>query len=114
MKNTKYLNNQRRITRLAASYNLNKTVKNTLKSFWLNDLTNTQLELKHFPVRSHLEKTIGLTAKFFRDSESSSSSSASTDEHGHPAIIGIEPFNEPHPVGIDKVHFEADLLKQFY
>jgi len=98
----------------AASYNLNKTVKNTLKSFWLNDLTNTQLGLKHFPVRSHLEKTIGLTAKFFRDSESSSSSSASTDEHGHPAIIGIEPFNEPHPVGIDKVHFEADLLKQFY
>ena len=96
----------------AASYNLNKTVKNTLKSFWLNDLTNTQIGLKHFPVRSHLEKTIGLTAKFFRDSELSSA--ASTDEYGHPAIIGIEPFNEPHPVGIDKVHFEADLLKQFY
>ena len=96
----------------AASYNLNKTVKNTLKSFWLNDLTNVQVGLKHFPVRSHLEKTIGLTAKFFRDS--SESSSASNDEHGHPAIIGIEPFNEPHPVGIDKVHFEADLLKQFY
>ncbi|MGZ5546852.1 MAG: cellulase family glycosylhydrolase [Nitrososphaeraceae archaeon] len=96
----------------AASYNLNKTVKNTLKSFWLNDLTNVQVGLKHFPVRSHLEKTIGLTAKFFRDS--SELSSASNDEHGHPAIIGIEPFNEPHPVGIDKVHFEADLLKQFY
>ena len=96
----------------AASYNLNKTVKNTLKSFWLNDLTNVQVGLKHFPVRSHLEKTIGLTAKFFRDA--SESSSASNDEHGHPAIIGIEPFNEPHPVGIDKVHFEADLLKQFY
>ena len=96
----------------AASYNLNKTVKNTLKSFWLNDLTNTQIGLKHFPVRSHLEKTIGLTAKFFRDS--GASSAASTDEYGHPAIIGIEPFNEPHPVGIDKIHFEADLLKQFY
>jgi hypothetical protein len=95
----------------AASYNFNKTVKNTLKSFWLNDLTNTQTGLKHFPVRSHLEKTIGLTAKFFRDSEASS---ASIDENGHPAIIGIEPFNEPHPVGIDKVHFESDLLKQFY
>jgi Cellulase (glycosyl hydrolase family 5) len=96
----------------AASYNLNKTVKNTLKSFWLNDLTNTRIGLKHFPVRSHLEKTIGLTAKFFRDS--SNPSFDSNDEHGHPAIIGIEPFNEPHPVGIDKVNFEADLLKQFY
>ena len=96
----------------AASYNLNKTVKNTLKSFWSNDLTNTRVGLKHFPVRSHLEKTIGLTAKFFRDS--SKSLSDLNDEHGHPAIIGIEPFNEPHPVGIDKVHFEADLLKQFY
>jgi Cellulase (glycosyl hydrolase family 5) len=95
----------------AASYNLNKTVKNTLKSFWLNDLTNIHIGLKHFPVRSHLEKTIGLTAKFFRDS---GSSSVSSDENGHPAIIGIEPFNEPHPVGIDKIHFEADLLKQFY
>lgn len=95
----------------AASYNLNKTVKNTLKSFWLNDLTNIHTGLKHFPVRSHLEKTIGLTAKFFRDSEASSTSS---DENGHPAIIGIEPFNEPHPVGIDKIHFEADLLKEFY
>ena len=96
----------------AASYNLNKTVKNTLKSFWSNDLTNTRVGLKHFPVRSHLEKTIGLTAKFFRDS--SKSLSDLNDEDGHPAIIGIEPFNEPHPVGIDKVHFEADLLKQFY
>ena len=83
-----------------------------MKSFWLNDLTNTQKGLKHFPVRSHLEKTIGLTAKFFRDSEAYSA--ASPDESGHPAIIGIEPFNEPHPVGIDKIHFEADLLKQFY
>ena len=96
----------------AASYNLNKTVKNTLKSFWLNDLTNTRIGLKHFPVRTHLEKTVGLTAKFFRDS--SNSSLDSNDKHGHPAIIGIEPFNEPHPVGIDKVNFEADLLKQFY
>ena len=96
----------------AASYNLNKTVKNTLKSFWSNDLTNTRVGLKHFPVRSHLEKTIGLTAKFFRDS--SKSLSDLNDEDGHPAIIGIEPFNEPHPVGIDKVHFEADFLKQFY
>jgi Cellulase (glycosyl hydrolase family 5) len=96
----------------AASYNLNKTVKNTLKSFWSNNLTNTRVGLKHFPVRSHLEKTIGLTAKFFRDY--SKPLSDLNDEDGHPAIIGIEPFNEPHPVGIDKVHFEADLLKQFY
>ena len=34
----------------AASYNVNKTVKNTLKSFWSNDLTNTRVGLKHFPV----------------------------------------------------------------
>ncbi len=97
----------------AASYHLNKTVKNTLKSFWLNDLTNTQIGLKHFPVRYHLEKTIGLTAKFFRD-VSMSSPASTNNENGHPAIIGIEPFNEPHPVGIDKVHFEYNLLKEYY
>jgi hypothetical protein len=94
----------------AASYQINKSVRNTMKSFWSNDLTNKEAGLIHFPVRTHLEKTIGLTAKFFRDS----SSSGSNTYEGHPAIIGIEPFNEPHPVGIDKVTFETELLKQYY
>jgi hypothetical protein len=95
----------------AASYQINKSVKNTLKSFWSNDLTNNEAGLVHFPVRTHMEKTIGLTAKFFKES---SSSTVSHTQNGHPAILGIEPFNEPHPVGIDKVHFEADLLKEYY
>jgi hypothetical protein len=56
-------------------------------------------------VRTHLEKTIGLTVKFFK---------SLNDNRGHPAILGIEAFNEPHPAGIPPVEFEATLLFQYY
>jgi hypothetical protein len=89
----------------AASYMLNKLVKNTLYSFWHNDLTNEEVNLKNYPVRTHLEKTIGQTVRFFRNLNNG---------QGHPAIVGVDLFNEPHPVGINKQEFEAQLLKEYY
>jgi uncharacterized membrane protein HdeD (DUF308 family) len=89
-------------------YVTNKSVKNTLTSFWRNDLTHIGEEenkLEHFPVRTHLEKTIGQTAKFFRSLNNGA---------GHPAILGIEPFNEPNPVGLPKEQFEQDFLVDYY
>jgi len=87
------------------AYMINKLVKHTLSSFWKNDLTNKEFSLRNFPVRTHLEKTIGQTVKFFK---------SLNEDHGHPAILGIEPFNEPHPVGIPPVDFEARFLYQYY
>lgn len=89
----------------AASYQLNKLVKNTLYSFYHNDLTNEEANLTHYPVRTHLEKTIGQTIRFFKSLNGG---------EGHPAILGVDVFNEPHPVGIDKLEFESQLLKEFY
>ncbi|HZD35149.1 MAG TPA: cellulase family glycosylhydrolase [Nitrososphaeraceae archaeon] len=89
----------------AASYMMNKLVKNTLYSFWHNDLTNEDANLKNYPVRTHLEKTIGQTARFFK---------TLNNGQGHPAIVGVDVFNEPHPVGIDKLEFESQLLKEYY
>src|SRR5215211_4927047 len=88
-------------------YVTNKSVKNTLTSFWRNDLTHIDGEnkLEHFPVRTHLEKTIGQTAKFFRSLNNGA---------GHPAILGIEPFNEPNPAGLPKEQFEQDFLVDYY
>jgi uncharacterized membrane protein HdeD (DUF308 family) len=88
-------------------YVTNKSVKKTLTSFWRNDLTHIEGEnkLEHFPVRTHLEKTIGQTAKFFRSLNNGA---------GHPAILGIEPFNEPNPAGLPKVQFEKDFLVDYY
>ncbi|MFL6369769.1 MAG: cellulase family glycosylhydrolase, partial [Nitrososphaeraceae archaeon] len=87
------------------AYMLNKLVKHTLSSFWKNDLTNTEFGLQNFPVRTHLEKTIGQTVNFFRSLNNGS---------GHPAILGIEPFNEPHPAGIAAEQFEETFLYQYY
>ncbi len=87
------------------AYMINKLVKNTLVSFWKNDLTNIEYGLKNFPVRTHLEKTIGQTARFFK---------SLNDGNGHPAILGIEPFNEPHPVGIPAKEFESNFLYEYY
>ena len=87
------------------AYMLNKSLKNTLTSFWKNDLTNTELGLQNFPVRTHLEKTIGQTVKFFKSLNNGS---------GHPAVLGIEPFNEPHPAGIPPEEFESVFLNQYY
>jgi hypothetical protein len=67
-------------------YVINKSLKHTFKTFWENDLTNVEEGLEHYPVRTHLEKTIGLTVKFFK---------SLNNGLGHPAILGIEPFNEP-------------------
>jgi hypothetical protein len=88
-------------------YVTNKSVKKTLTSFWRNDLTHIEGEnkLEHFPVRTHLEKTIGQTAKFFRSLNNGA---------GHPAILGIEPFNEPNPAGLPKEQFEQDFLVDYY
>ncbi len=88
-------------------YVTNKSVKKTLTSFWRNDLTHIEGEnkLEHFPVRTHLEKTIGQTAKFFR---------SLNNGVGHPAILGIEPFNEPNPAGLPKEQFEKDFLVDYY
>jgi uncharacterized membrane protein HdeD (DUF308 family) len=87
------------------SYVINKLVRHTLTSFWKNNLTNKEASLKNFPVRTHLEKTIGQTVKFFK---------SLNNGQGHPAILGIEPFNEPHPAGIPAEQFEATFLYQFY
>src|SRR5918994_1440997 len=88
-------------------YVTNKSVKKTLTSFWRNDLTHIEGEnkLEHFHVRTHLEKTIGQTAKFFR---------SLNNGKGHPAILGIEPFNEPNPAGLPKEQFEQDFLVDYY
>lgn len=94
------------------AYMINKLVKNTLKSFWENNLTNNEAGLKNYPVRTHLEKTIGQTVRFFRSNEMNDPQKQEEIEKGHPAIIGIEPFNEPHPVGLKD--FEPKLLFQYY
>jgi hypothetical protein len=87
------------------AYLINKLVKHTLTSFWKNDLTNREFGLQNFPVRTHLEKTIGQTVKFFK---------SLNESRGHPAILGIEPFNEPHPAGIPAEDFETTILYQYY
>ncbi|MDR4512981.1 MAG: cellulase family glycosylhydrolase [Nitrososphaeraceae archaeon] len=88
-------------------YQLNKLVKKTLQSFYNNKLTNENAGLKDYPVRTHLEKTIGQTIKFFK-------SLKNEDEKCFSAIIGVDPFNEPHPVGLNKIKFESELLKEYY
>jgi len=89
----------------AVGYYLNYLVRNTLQSFWRNSLKNTEEGLEGYPVRTHLEKTVGQTVKFFKDLN---------DGKGHPAILGFSPFNEPHPVGLGKQFFEQNILKEFY
>lgn len=80
-------------------------VRHTLRSFWRNQLRNSEAGLDRFPVQSHFVKTIGQTARFFRKLYRG---------QGHAAILGYELFNEPHPVGIDKADFEMHVLPNFY
>ena len=87
------------------AYLTNNLVRHTFRSFWNNDLTNHEAGLRNYPVRTHLEKTIGQTVKFFK---------SLNNHRGHPAILGIEPFNEPHPVGIPPQKFEAEFLYEYY
>jgi hypothetical protein len=89
----------------AAAYYLNPLVRYTLQSFWKNSLRNIEAGLENYPVRTHLEKTIAQTVKFFK---------ILNDNKGHPAILGFEVFNEPHPVGMDKKNFEESFLREFY
>ena len=86
-------------------YVINKSLKQTFKSFWKNDLTNLEEGLANFPVRKHLDKTIGQTVKFFK---------SMNNGLGHPAVLGVEPFNEPHPSTLPKKDFEAKFLMDFY
>ena len=86
-------------------YMLNKSLKQTFKSFWENDLTNLDEGLENYPVRTHLEKTIGQTMNYFK---------SLNDGLGHPAVLGVEPFNEPHPNMLPKKDFEVKYLMDFY
>ena len=86
-------------------YMLNKSLKQTFKSFWENDLTNLDAGLENYPVRTHLEKTIGQTMNYFK---------SLNDGLGHPAVLGVEPFNEPHPNMLPKKDFEVKYLMDFY
>jgi len=87
------------------AYYLNYLVRNTLLSFWKNKLKNIDEHLDKFPVRTHLEKTIGQTVRYFK---------SLNGENGHPAILGFSPFNEPHPVGLGKQFFEESILMEYY
>jgi aryl-phospho-beta-D-glucosidase BglC (GH1 family) len=83
-------------------------VRHTLRSFWQNHLFSTELSQEDLETktakipRTHMERTIGSTARFFQNQEVRS------------AILGYELFNEPHPVGIDKSEFERQVLPLFY
>ena len=76
----------------------NAHVRGTLQSFWKNSVNNFP-DLSNFAVRTHLEKTIGQVASFFKN---------------HPAVLGYEPFNEPMPVGLGNAHFENTILPEYY
>jgi endoglycosylceramidase len=89
--------------KLSFPYDL--AVRQTLREFWNNSLTNTAAGLTNFPARTHLVRAIGLTAKYFKSQNGGA---------GHPAVLGYEPFNEPHPVGIERHDFEQRVLPTFY
>jgi len=80
---------------------LGQEVRHALRSFWENRLTQGQLQ--DYPVRDHFIKTFGAAAAFFMNAP------AARD-----GILGYEPFNEPHQVGLDETVFEAKLLPAFY
>ena len=89
----------------AGAYYFNYLVQYTLGSFWRNNLRNIDAGLVDYPVRTHLEKTIGQTVRFFKNTNNGM---------GHPALLGLQPFNEPHQGDIDKRAFEEGFLKDFY
>ena len=87
------------------AYNFNPLVRNTLSSFWKNQLTNMEVGLYNYPVRTHLEKTIGQTVRFFKNMNNG---------QGHHGILGYQLFNEPHQVSLDRRIFEEEYLADFY
>lgn len=78
-------------------YLFNELVRSTLYDFWKNSGKDEP--------RTHLEKTIGATARFFQ---------SMCGNQGHPAILGYDLFNEPHPTKIDVREFEKKILPQYY
>lgn len=84
---------------------LDVLVRHTLRSFWQNALVNNELTPddlmtnRAHEVRTHLEKTIGATARFLS---------------GCPGVLGYEAFNEPHQAGIDVHEFEEHILPEYY
>jgi uncharacterized membrane protein HdeD (DUF308 family) len=86
-------------------YMINKSLRRTFKLFWENNLTNLEEGLENYPVRTHLEKTIGQAVKFFKSMNNGDL---------HPAILGVEPFNDPHPSVLPKKEFETKYLVEFY
>ncbi len=74
-------------------------VRNSLRSFWRNRTSNARYGLADFTTQSSLVDTVAKTADYFK---------------GHRAILGYEPFNEPHPVGLGKSAFETAYLAPFY
>jgi len=87
------------------SYFINSLVKHTLRSFWNNNLSNIKFGLENYPVRTHLEKTIGQTLRYMNQLYSGVEA---------PIIIGVELFNEPHQVGLERTNFESRILREFY
>jgi hypothetical protein len=81
-------------------------VRRTLNAFWRDCPARANGHGgEAYRVRSHLAATIGATERYFQ---------AQGGGRGHPAILGYEPFNEPHPAGIPKREFEECILPAFY
>jgi hypothetical protein len=85
--------------------NVARSVRHTLSSFWKNHLTNTRYNLDGFPVQDRLVALIGQVARYFKQMNGG---------NGHPAIIGYEPFNEPHQAGLPCRLFETTHLPGYY
>lgn len=82
----------------AVQYITNEELKTVLYNFW-----NNSDKIKS---RTHLEKTIGATARFFQ---------SMNNNEGHYGILGYELFNEPHPNKFfPQEMFEKEILPQFY
>lgn len=82
-------------------------VQHTLSCFWKNmEVTEKGfIQNQSSGPRTHLEKTIGATARFFQ---------SINNGKGHPAILGYELFNEPYPIGLDMEEFEKKTLPEYY
>jgi endoglycosylceramidase len=78
------------------SVDLNELVRATFRGFWLNSTTNESGTIK---TQDQLVWTIQAVAAALSS---------------NPAILGYEPFNEPHPVGLGKKCFEERYLTPYY
>jgi Cellulase (glycosyl hydrolase family 5) len=76
-------------------------VRHTLRSFWENRLDTPARS--GYRLQEHYVKTLGAMAAFFMG-----------QPQARDALLGYEPFNEPHQVGLDKQVFESQTLPGFY